>query len=268
MAAKLPNISDQCYVFETYGKCPFGLSCRFSSKHITEDFKNIVKENFNEEKLISSVKNVLKKDNQVLLWKRKYDFSNANAVIDEMGCRNPKEKQGARNSKKDLDKGSKLDVAGDDSVIKVSEQDKKEDSIGHEINVNTGCDTDIVEKTLDTDKVHAVEDSKVSGDSNMSNTNENIMTQKIGDESNVVEPKDTENIATISGAGDSSVNNVNHISSQMQKNGLSEDAHVETKSSLGAAASEKDTDLGIGVGPDMEVDEGVIRLRPMEKKKV
>ena len=267
MAAKLPDISDQCYVFETYGKCPFGLSCRFSSKHITEDFKNIVKEIFNEEKLNSSVKNVLKKDNQVLLWKRKYDFTKANAVIDEMGCRNPKEKQGARNSKKDTDNSAKLDTARSDTAIKVSGQEKREDSIGHEININTGCDTDTVEKTSDTDKVHAVEDSKVSCDSNTSNSNENIMIQRVSEETDVAKLKDTENIATISGAGDSSLNNVNHISSQMQKNGLSEDAHVETKSSLGAAASEKDDALGM-VGGDMEVDEGVIRLRPMEKKKV
>ena len=282
METKISDISDQCYMFETYGKCPFGLACRFGAKHITEDFRNIVKENLNEEKLNSSVKNVLKKDNQVLLWKRKYDFSKANAVIDEMGCRNPKEKQGGKNSGKDEKKDTKPDKTENDSVMLKSDKvlDQEENSVAQnkdsshntskddirlsDGNVNSNCDTGSAEKTADkvtdTDKINADENGKSNVSNSVDMNVKSVMIQRPNDESDVAKLKDTERVANYSGA-------VEHTSSQMQRNEHSEDVQNKETKSFSATTSEKNgafDSVKCGVGED----EGVIRLRPVEKKKV
>ncbi len=48
---KKPNdINTTCYVFRTFGKCPFGLNCRFSSDHIKLNYNEFFSgENTSEE---------------------------------------------------------------------------------------------------------------------------------------------------------------------------------------------------------------------------
>jgi len=41
MAQKPADIGEKCVIFEQYGECPYGLECRYGSKHISSDFKNI-----------------------------------------------------------------------------------------------------------------------------------------------------------------------------------------------------------------------------------
>jgi len=41
MANKPADIGEKCVLFEQYGECPYGLECRYGSKHISSDFKNI-----------------------------------------------------------------------------------------------------------------------------------------------------------------------------------------------------------------------------------
>ena len=85
MANKPADIADHCYLFDTYGKCDFGITCRFARCHLSENFDNLQKENFTSDKpRAETIKNVLKKDLQVSLWKKKYDFSRSNSVLDEI----------------------------------------------------------------------------------------------------------------------------------------------------------------------------------------
>ena len=57
MQNKPPDIGPECFMFETYGKCPYGLACRYGSKHISEDHKNIVNKELYEEKSKVSIIN-------------------------------------------------------------------------------------------------------------------------------------------------------------------------------------------------------------------
>lgn len=57
MESKPKDIGSHCFMFETYGKCPYGLACRYGSKHISEDFKNIVNQELYEKKSKVSCKN-------------------------------------------------------------------------------------------------------------------------------------------------------------------------------------------------------------------
>ncbi|KAL5006347.1 hypothetical protein ScPMuIL_015153 [Solemya velum] len=80
--AKPPDISPDCHNFLTFGKCGYGIACRFASKHISNDLKNIVNENVvkeNEGKIF--VLNSAPKDIIGKLWKKKYNFDRANAVL-------------------------------------------------------------------------------------------------------------------------------------------------------------------------------------------
>lgn len=75
------DISSTCHNYEISGKCSWGVSCRFGSGHLTEDGKNIV----NEEKLKNyqpkQTKNILSKDLQNSLWKKKYNFELSEKVV-------------------------------------------------------------------------------------------------------------------------------------------------------------------------------------------
>ncbi|XP_063002957.1 tRNA-dihydrouridine(47) synthase [NAD(P)(+)]-like [Elgaria multicarinata webbii] len=42
LAMKPPDLGDRCVAFETFGKCPSGVACRFSKAHLGEDYKNLV----------------------------------------------------------------------------------------------------------------------------------------------------------------------------------------------------------------------------------
>ena len=74
MKHKLPNIGPDCVFYIQYGHCPYGLTCRFGEKHISQDFKNIVHKPHSGGKWEDKVKNVLPKQLQEDLRKRKVVF--------------------------------------------------------------------------------------------------------------------------------------------------------------------------------------------------
>ena len=74
---KPKDIAENCYSFDTFGYCPFGLTCRFGSMHIRADIENNSFANVRDE--VDKAKpckiyNVLDSDLKSKLWKRKYDF--------------------------------------------------------------------------------------------------------------------------------------------------------------------------------------------------
>lgn len=77
---KPEDIGKSCYVFEKYGHCPRGLSCRFGSNHLTSTGHNITINDDSKETRIESL-NVLTNDLQWKLKKRTYDFSISEKLI-------------------------------------------------------------------------------------------------------------------------------------------------------------------------------------------
>ena len=83
MKDKPEDIGQECYNFKTFGRCPYGFACRFASQHLTSDLKNITdQELFDKMSAQPQIHNTLTKDLQHLLWKKKYDFSKANTIVD------------------------------------------------------------------------------------------------------------------------------------------------------------------------------------------
>ena len=91
LANKPKDIDTSCYVFRKFGKCPFGLTCRFSGDHIvfkeTEEdeksFENVIDEiKLKEMSGVCQIYNVLSGDLKTKLWKRKYDFKRSEQLLE------------------------------------------------------------------------------------------------------------------------------------------------------------------------------------------
>ncbi|XP_041823201.1 tRNA-dihydrouridine(47) synthase [NAD(P)(+)]-like isoform X2 [Melanotaenia boesemani] len=75
MASKPADIGESCYIYDTFGKCAFGLTCRFAKAHTTPDFKTLEKEDLVKAyEGRSVVKNSLNKDLQNRLRKHSVTF--------------------------------------------------------------------------------------------------------------------------------------------------------------------------------------------------
>lgn len=71
---KLPDIGSDCVVFKRFGKCSYGINCRFSQCHVDENFKSIVDEDLRSKMEHLKTKDTLRKDLQVSLRKKQYLF--------------------------------------------------------------------------------------------------------------------------------------------------------------------------------------------------
>uniref|UniRef100_A0A8C5QQ84 tRNA-dihydrouridine(47) synthase [NAD(P)(+)] n=1 Tax=Leptobrachium leishanense TaxID=445787 RepID=A0A8C5QQ84_9ANUR len=85
MARKPDDIGANCYLFETSGKCSYGVSCRFAKSHLSKDFKNVINEEV-VKKLDGNVfvKNQLDRDLKVQLRKRQVLFEKSDQYLQKM----------------------------------------------------------------------------------------------------------------------------------------------------------------------------------------
>ncbi|XP_053190253.1 tRNA-dihydrouridine(47) synthase [NAD(P)(+)]-like [Scomber japonicus] len=92
MANKPADIGESCYLYDTFGHCTYGLSCRFAKAHTTPDFKTMEKADLvkaYEGRTV--VKNSLSKDLQNCLRKRAVEFKKSAEYLKILS--NNKEKQ-------------------------------------------------------------------------------------------------------------------------------------------------------------------------------
>jgi len=89
LLSKPPDIGDRCYLFDTYGFCSYGITCRFGDSHINrETCMNIIRSDYQNTTTSGSTSdgssgcggsrqqqiNVLSKEVQLHLRKKRYDF--------------------------------------------------------------------------------------------------------------------------------------------------------------------------------------------------
>ncbi|KAK5854995.1 hypothetical protein PBY51_005138 [Eleginops maclovinus] len=96
MASKPADIGESCYLYDTFGKCGYGLSCRYAKAHTTPDFKTmenaeLIKTNEGRE----TVKNSLKKDLQNRLRKRSVAFKKSDEYLKTLANNKEKTQQHA-----------------------------------------------------------------------------------------------------------------------------------------------------------------------------
>lgn len=94
MADKPADIGESCYLYDTFGKCAYGLSCRFAKAHTTPDFKTMEKADLvkaYEGRTV--VKNSLSKDLQNCLRKRAVDFKKSAEYLKTLSNNKDKREQ-------------------------------------------------------------------------------------------------------------------------------------------------------------------------------
>ncbi|XP_042335860.1 tRNA-dihydrouridine(47) synthase [NAD(P)(+)]-like [Sceloporus undulatus] len=86
MATKAPDLGDSCVLFKTFGKCIYGVTCRFASCHFGEDLKNIIDTNLQKQwEGKAVVKNGLSKELQQQLRKKKFPFDKSQEYLRRLG---------------------------------------------------------------------------------------------------------------------------------------------------------------------------------------
>ncbi|XP_017275478.1 tRNA-dihydrouridine(47) synthase [NAD(P)(+)]-like [Kryptolebias marmoratus] len=95
MASKPADIGEHCYVYDTFGKCGYGPTCRFSKAHNTPDFKTMQKADLvkaYEGRVM--VKNSLSKDLQFRLRKRSVAFKKSEEYLKMLSNKDKKKQHG------------------------------------------------------------------------------------------------------------------------------------------------------------------------------
>lgn len=94
LASKPADIGDNCYLFDTFGRCTYGLTCRFAKAHTSPDFKIV--ENAELVKAcegMTTVKNALSKELQNHLRKRSVAFKKSAEYLELLSSNRQKKEQ-------------------------------------------------------------------------------------------------------------------------------------------------------------------------------
>ena len=122
---KPADIGEWCVNFDKFGKCIYGVTCRYGKKHISEDFKNIVNEKLYEETAALRTKNVLSKDLTMLLRKKSYEFPNAEAYLNHLAKVKAEGEQNSGLGSLVRPSSKPAGAVTDEDVIKLRPQEKK-----------------------------------------------------------------------------------------------------------------------------------------------
>ncbi|XP_048143632.1 tRNA-dihydrouridine(47) synthase [NAD(P)(+)]-like [Corvus hawaiiensis] len=82
LAGKPADLGQRCVLFDTFGRCPYGVTCRFGQAHLGDGHQNLVNAALAQQwdgKLL--VRNSLSKDLQQQLRKRKFSFQKAEEFL-------------------------------------------------------------------------------------------------------------------------------------------------------------------------------------------
>ncbi|NWW16364.1 DUS3L synthase, partial [Falcunculus frontatus] len=82
LAGKPADLGQSCVLFDTFGRCPYGVTCRFGQAHLGDGHQNLVNATLAQQwegKVL--VRNGLSKDLQQQLRKRKFSFQRAEEFL-------------------------------------------------------------------------------------------------------------------------------------------------------------------------------------------
>lgn len=115
--SKPKDLGETCHLYDTRGKCPRGIACRFGSSHITDDgYNKVDSDKWKQWK--DDIKNTIQPTLQISLQKRKYDFSFSEKLIKHMDKRKEpidKETFESTEESKDNDENQKETTTNDEA---------------------------------------------------------------------------------------------------------------------------------------------------------
>uniref|UniRef100_A0A8B9PX76 tRNA-dihydrouridine(47) synthase [NAD(P)(+)] n=1 Tax=Apteryx owenii TaxID=8824 RepID=A0A8B9PX76_APTOW len=138
MAVKPADLGQNCVLFETFGKCIYGVTCRFAQAHLGDGYQNIINMDLAKQwEGKSLVRNNLSKDLQNQLRKKKFSFEKADEYLRRLAkphgnevpnCTAPEEDPGDSSCPMDALEGSPIKTVGpvtDEDIIKLRPCEKK-----------------------------------------------------------------------------------------------------------------------------------------------
>ncbi|KAI5627682.1 tRNA-dihydrouridine(47) synthase [NAD(P)(+)]-like [Silurus asotus] len=106
MSTKPKDLGDTCYLYSTFGRCHYGVTCRFAKAHTGPDYENLVNEELRKSlEKTETVRNSLDKELQKQLRKRQVSFKNSEKFLKSIGAgKKPDRKSsGSENTPKEVE---------------------------------------------------------------------------------------------------------------------------------------------------------------------
>ena len=103
LSQKPPDLGTSCYLFDTFGKCSFGLACRFGSVHMTSDGQNVTNEDRFDPNRADVTQNVISKSLQEKLRKRSLKLPKSEVFLKKFGS--GRESNKVKNARESGEKG-------------------------------------------------------------------------------------------------------------------------------------------------------------------
>lgn len=128
LAGKPADLGQRCVLFDTFGRCPYGVTCRFGQAHLGDGHQNLVNAALAQQwegKLL--VRNSLSKDLQQQLRKRKFSFQKAEEFL--RGLRGGKGGKAAGGSTEVSNCTAPREGLGDSPVLQEQGEDPKPEAL-------------------------------------------------------------------------------------------------------------------------------------------
>ncbi|XP_045110946.1 tRNA-dihydrouridine(47) synthase [NAD(P)(+)]-like [Portunus trituberculatus] len=188
LSTKPSDLGPECHNFRTYGRCHYGLVCRFGGDHI-EGERNKVEQRPNGVTGPATT-NTLKKEVQHLLRKRQYDFTKAKEANRKAQSDIAKNADKAKNPEKNTVTGTPTtDTKADTSVPPSTNDSKSQDqSLDPDKNTDTKANTSVPPSTNDSKS----QDQSLDADKNTESTPQSAPEDIITSVENGQEKCDTE----------------------------------------------------------------------------
>lgn len=94
LSTKSADIGESCYLYDTFGRCTYGVTCRFAKAHTTPDLKTMQNaERMKAHEGRTSVKNSLSKELQNRLRKNSVDFKKSAEYLKMLAINRDKRNQ-------------------------------------------------------------------------------------------------------------------------------------------------------------------------------
>uniref|UniRef100_H0YRY5 tRNA-dihydrouridine(47) synthase [NAD(P)(+)] n=1 Tax=Taeniopygia guttata TaxID=59729 RepID=H0YRY5_TAEGU len=128
LAAKPADLGGRCVLFDTFGRCPYGVTCRFGRAHLGEGHQNLLNAALAQQwegKLL--VRNGLSKDLQQQLRKRRFSFQKAEEFL--RGLRAGKGGKASGGSAEVAECSAPQEGLGDSPVLQEQGEDPKPETL-------------------------------------------------------------------------------------------------------------------------------------------
>ncbi|CAK8696693.1 unnamed protein product [Clavelina lepadiformis] len=145
MKIKPSDLGEDCFSYRKYGFCNYSYACRFAGDHVEYNpengYSNVVDEDMKSKQYVP-VKNVLSRDLQLSLRKRKVGFNRTETALKGISLEQEKRRKCAKDESNDIDNNDQK--TGTLSSVNVTHDTEPDNSVSTESNSGCVLDSDVI----------------------------------------------------------------------------------------------------------------------------